>query len=67
MCREPWPCAPAKVELLEEYGAERTSLLIYLSLQMIDAIDDMAANGRAPADLYLRFVGWVKGPSTFTS
>lgn len=60
VCQEPWPCAPAKADLLDEYGAERTSLVLYLSLQMIEAIDDIAATRKAPSDLYLRFIGWAR-------
>ncbi len=63
ICREPWPCAPARVDLLEEYGVDRTGLVLYLSLQMIDAIDDMATGGKAPSDLHRRFIDWARpGP-----
>jgi hypothetical protein len=59
VCHQTWPCAPAKVDLCEEYGDQVTSLAIYLSVQMLDAIDDMSAErGPAPADLYDRFLGW---------
>ncbi len=63
-CKDPWPCTPAKADLAEEYGDERSGLVIYLALQMIEAIDDMAATGAPAPDLYSRFIGWVKH-STF--
>jgi uncharacterized protein YidB (DUF937 family) len=51
------------VDLLEEYGVDRTGLVLYLSLQMIDAIDDMATGGKAPSDLHRRFIDWARpGP-----
>jgi hypothetical protein len=65
ICRDPWPCAPAKVDLAEEYVQDRLALVLYLALQLTDAIDDMAAT-EAPEvrGLYGRFVGWaaLSGP-----
>jgi hypothetical protein len=61
-CKEPWPCAPAKVDLAEEYVEERLGLILYLTLQMLDAIDDSASTkGPEPADLHDRFLGWATG------
>ena len=62
VCREPWPCPPAKVDLAEEYANDRVSLLVYLSMQLYDAIDDSAANKGQPepADLFDRFLGWAR-------
>jgi hypothetical protein len=57
-----WPCAPAKVDLAEEYVEERLGLILYLTIQMLDAIDDSAANKVPdPADLHDRFLGWAIG------
>lgn len=55
-----WPCAAAKVELAEEYHADRTALLIYLSLRMWEAVVDLAGPGApTPLGLQDRFTGWV--------
>jgi hypothetical protein len=62
VCEEAWPCAPAKVDLVEEYVDERLGLILYLTIQMLDAIDDSAANKVPdPADLHDRFLGWAVG------
>ncbi|GAB1644382.1 hypothetical protein [Krasilnikovia sp. MM14-A1259] len=45
-----------------EYADDRVSLLVYLSMQMYDAIDDSATRGRPkPIGLYERFIGWARG------
>ena len=60
VCGQAWPCAIAKVELLEQYGRSRTALSIYLASCLHDAIDDAAAHGgRCPADLYDLMLGWI--------
>ena len=59
VCCEPWPCAPAKVELAEEYLNDRVSGTIYLAMGLHDAINDsFYLAGPAPADLWNRFLGW---------
>jgi hypothetical protein len=61
-CTEPRPCAPAKVDLAEEYAGERVSLILYLAIQMLDAVDDSASKkGPEPAELHDRFLGWAMG------
>jgi hypothetical protein len=60
-CGDPWPCAPAKVELTEDYRRFPSSLVVYLAAHLTDAIDDLAAGrGGIPPDLYDRFVGWAR-------
>jgi precorrin-4 methylase len=45
--------------LLDEYGKQVTALVIYLAVQMIDAIEDATAHGGpAPAGMFERFLGW---------
>lgn len=62
-CGEPWPCAPAKVQLAEEHKDCPTRLSIYMSNQMGEALEEAVHNhdwGKVD-DLFERFVGWVKG------
>ena len=60
-CGQPWPCAPAKVELAEEYQGDPVGLGYYLGIQMADATDQATHNtGWGPVDnLYDRFLGWM--------
>ncbi|MFI5494221.1 hypothetical protein [Actinoplanes sp. NPDC051859] len=65
VCDEPWPCAPAKVELAEEYLGHGIALAIYMSIHLDNALREAIADhewGRVD-DLYDRFLGWVRrGP-----
>ncbi|MEV4845218.1 hypothetical protein AB0K20_18655 [Micromonospora matsumotoense] len=55
-CGEPWPCRDRRDRLLSEYADDRTTLGIYLGLQLADALSDLP---RQPAsDLHARFLGW---------
>ncbi len=59
-CQQPWPCAPAKVDMAEEFVDNRISLVLYLSGQMTDAVNDyLATKQPMPPDLYDRFLGWA--------
>ena len=61
-CGEPWPCAPAKVHLSEEYRGAHSSLMVYLHLQLKEVVDAAAKAhdwGKVD-DLYDRFVGWTR-------
>jgi hypothetical protein len=60
LCRQPWPCAKAKADLLTEFQAFPSVLTIYLSSQMYDALTDMTADGQpVPFNLYERFLSWA--------
>jgi hypothetical protein len=60
-CAQPWPCAPAKDELLHEFQRHPSSLAIYMSSYMCEAMNDLTAHGEAPPpDLYERFLAWVR-------
>ena len=59
-CGEAWPCGIAKVNLSIEYLGSRTALLLYLGMRQWEAFGDYAASGAIPADLYERFLGWVR-------
>jgi hypothetical protein len=61
ICAEPWPCAVAKGELVVEFRNFPSVLSIYMSAQMYDAANDFMAHGAGPpADLYERFLSWVR-------
>ncbi|MFI7547725.1 hypothetical protein [Actinoplanes sp. NPDC049599] len=63
-CTQPWPCAHAKDELLNEFRRFPSSLTIYMSSFLCEALNDLTAHGEAPPpDLYERFLSWVR-PST---
>ncbi|GIE94069.1 hypothetical protein Ari01nite_15340 [Paractinoplanes rishiriensis] len=60
-CGEPWPCAPAKVELAEQFQADLLGLSTYLGAQMVDAMEQATGNcawGRVD-NLFDRFLGWI--------
>jgi hypothetical protein len=61
-CGEPWPCVPAKVELTGEYQGDVIGLGQYLSLQLVDAMDQAALNHEwgPVGNLYDRFLGWMR-------
>ncbi|GIF18552.1 hypothetical protein BJ973_008487 [Actinoplanes tereljensis] len=60
-CRQPWPCASAKANLLVEFRRYPSVLTIYLAGQMYEALGDMLARGEtAPPDIYERFLSWAR-------
>jgi hypothetical protein len=60
-CGHPWPCARAKDDLLTEFRRHPSSLTIYMSSYMCEAMNDLTAHGEAsPPDLYERFLSWVR-------
>jgi hypothetical protein len=64
VCGEPWPCAPAKVELGEQYGGWPTGLSLYVSSCLLEAIEDMRTTGDgSPTRLFDRFMSWTHVPS----
>ncbi|MBO3741703.1 hypothetical protein [Actinoplanes flavus] len=61
VCPEPWPCASARATLLDEYRAFPSVLLIYLTSQMWDAIDDALAQGQPELrNFHERFISWAR-------
>ncbi|NES15733.1 MULTISPECIES: flavin reductase [Micromonospora] len=62
VCGAQWPCQPARLALLVEYRADRTALLIYLSILMAEASAQLSQlNGSADAeDLIERFLSWAR-------
>lgn len=64
-CGQPWPCVQAKEELLSEFRRHPSSLTIYMSSYMGEALNDLTAHGEAPPpDLYERFLSWVRPSAT---
>jgi hypothetical protein len=60
-CKQPWPCANAKTNLLTEFRGFPSVLTVYLSGQMYDALRDLTSHGETmPADLYERFMSWAR-------
>jgi hypothetical protein len=60
-CAQPWPCAHAKEELLSEFQRHPSSLTIYMSAYMCEAMNDLTAHGEPPPpDLWERFLSWVR-------
>ncbi|RFS44484.1 hypothetical protein D0Q02_22085 [Micromonospora craniellae] len=56
-CDAPWPCAISRTELVDEYGAARTCLTLYLGSYMLSAAEDMSW---VPTEsLRRRFLGWL--------
>jgi hypothetical protein len=63
-CEQDWPCAPAKVELREQYNDNEPGLIALLALLMWDAFDDglcPAAQRQQPIPPALRerFLDWA--------
>jgi hypothetical protein len=61
VCGQPWPCAIAKGELRAEFHNFPSVLSIYMSAKMVDAASDFMDHGAGPpADLYERFLSWIR-------
>jgi hypothetical protein len=68
ICRldaQPWPCAQARLDLVDGFRDRTLSLTLYLAGQFVEALGDLNAIdpelGRPPDSrvLYERFIGWV--------
>ncbi len=59
-CREPWPCAAKRDQLLAEHGDSPAELRTMMALRVADAAEDLRQLG---ADqLWARFLGWLPAP-----
>ncbi|RZU51830.1 hypothetical protein EV385_3666 [Krasilnikovia cinnamomea] len=58
-CGEPWPCAPARAELIDQYAQAKLSLAIHLGSVLVEAIDDFVGRPGPVPDLYSRILGWI--------
>ncbi|GGL97343.1 MULTISPECIES: hypothetical protein [Micromonospora] len=63
-CAAPWPCATARLTLSQEYASDRTALIVYLSLLLHEADEQLytldPAGAPDPRHLFDRFVGWAR-------
>jgi hypothetical protein len=64
VCDDCWPCEVQRAALMWEYRYARTSLVIYLSLQLIEALE--CSRLTEAGDLYMRYLGWVPQADTHT-
>jgi hypothetical protein len=61
VCGDTWPCAVAKIELLEQYGRWNQGLYLLLGSYLVDAIDDYRGGRHAlPPNLYFQILGWAR-------
>ncbi|MFY1650415.1 hypothetical protein ACN27J_05920 [Solwaraspora sp. WMMB762] len=56
VCRAPWPCQPAKAQLVAAY--DRIGLCLYVAERSAAAALDLP--GLTPAAAYARFLGWAR-------
>lgn len=55
-CRTPWPCAPARADMMA--SMDRTARVIYISMQMAEAAKDQPH--LSADELFARFLGWAR-------
>jgi hypothetical protein len=60
-CGAPYPCGPARLDLLAEYAHDRIALALYLAGVMHEAMDDTWRVGYRPdiLTMHQRFLGWI--------
>ncbi|SDX90401.1 hypothetical protein SAMN05444365_10111 [Micromonospora pattaloongensis] len=62
-CAHPWPCGPAKLDLVRTYAGDPVGLCVYLCAQLHDAVADLCAADPAgqpdAGALFTRFIGWA--------
>lgn len=59
LCDQPWPCAPAKVHLGEQYADDRLALVMVMCDYLFDAVVVYLAS---PRELHERFIAWTRYP-----
>ncbi|GGM62153.1 hypothetical protein GCM10011608_54100 [Micromonospora sonchi] len=62
-CAHPWPCGPARVELLADYAGQRRDLAVDLAELLREATADLTRICPEPPDpvaAYARFLGWLR-------
>ncbi|MFV2085737.1 flavin reductase [Micromonospora sp. LOL_021] len=55
-CRRPWPCEPARAELLASF--DRIGRCMYVAQLAAEAARDLP--GLTPAQTYARFIAWAR-------
>jgi hypothetical protein len=64
-CWQPWPCPPVGRDLGVEFEGKPTFLFFYMAAQVEDFTSDRTAQGQLPtADVYPRFVHWIRSATT---
>ncbi len=59
-CGQPWPCAPARSRLADEYDGMRHGLGLYLAGSYAEASADLYGSKVLVESLFDRFVGWQR-------
>lgn len=61
-CEQPWPCDPAREQLVTEFQHMRYSLTAYMAGQYGRALEDLRQSLAAdiPPDLHERFFAWTR-------
>jgi hypothetical protein len=54
-CRHPWPCGPAKTDLMATLT--RVGRVVYMNLYLLDAVGDQAESDAT--ETFDRLVGWA--------
>lgn len=57
-CDVPWPCDTARMQLAEQYGADRVGLSMHLGGRMSLAVRELP--NATPGELFERFVRWTR-------
>lgn len=57
-CGQDWPCSPARVQLGEQYGAQRVNLAVQMFVQLGYAVSELTTV--TPAQLFERFIAWTR-------
>ncbi|WJK38744.1 flavin reductase [Solwaraspora sp. WMMA2056] len=60
VCGQPWPCDPAKAQLIAAY--DRIGLCMYVAERSVEAAHDLP--GLSPAVAYVRFLAWARTART---
>ncbi|WP_285788597.1 flavin reductase [Micromonospora sp. NBRC 101691] len=58
VCGAPWPCQPAKLQLLDLYADDRLGLMVDLGMAMAAALPDLPRD----ENQLDRFVRWARPP-----
>ncbi|WP_196418072.1 hypothetical protein [Actinoplanes aureus] len=60
-CGDPWPCARARADLVEQFDPADIPLTAYLSAALFEALNDHVVRSLpVPSDLHDRILGWVR-------
>jgi hypothetical protein len=61
VCGSAWPCPVAKNDLAEQFHRFPAGMSMFMASCLYEAIEDLAGSGESvPADLFERFLSWVR-------